>query len=565
MLETERKTKKLAMVTVLFLSVFSIVLLPRFIPNAGSSYTNAVKPMEFYLHYTDIPVTAAGLQTKHVFNTTRLFRFLTQDEAYANSFYKPLGLPKIDIDFYLYPNLAGSVTLDGNWQVFIWVNGSAYKPVTFTVDFKEVNVGGATLWDSGQLSPTVTSSIGSYIDVPVYCYNLSVPLTHTFNPESTILVEVEVNSGSVADTRIWYDSPLYPSKVILPAKDYARATWIKTYSVDNSETKLFCYNWSENHRVVIVRANVTDPFGGYDVYKVNATIFDPEGNAVIDNVEMTRVSNGHWSTNYANIFEVNWSYPSTTALGNYSVVVSVIDNNGHYHNLDNGFFEPFIEEETCGFTMGVIVYYNPVFQITDDVNEPLPNAQVYITWRNGTTDTSPRYTTTGGLINLTRVSAGNYGFTILWKDKIVQQTTVYVDSNGPYTIKTQVYQLTVRVLGNNGAPVHGAYVIVYTQSGIGYGLDTTNVEGTAVFKLPSGTYRVEAYYTSDYWLTVVRDSAVEQVSVTASTSKDVALMRFPPAMWSTIGFWIIMGAVIAIVTVAVFVFQMSYKKMHIRA
>jgi len=44
--------------------------------------------------------------------------------------------------------------------------------------------------------------------------------------------------------------------------------------------------------------------------------------------------------------------------------------------LDTGLFEPFIEEETCGFTMGVIVYYTPVFHITDDVNEPLPNAAV---------------------------------------------------------------------------------------------------------------------------------------------------------------------------------------------
>lgn len=560
-----RKVKKLAVVAILSLSVFFTILSTYSIPTVNSSYTGAVKPMEFYFHYTDIPVTVAGLQTKHVANSTRLFRFLTQEEAYANSFYKNSTQPKIAIDFYLYPNFAGPVTLDGNWQVFIWVNSSAYKPATFTINFKEITVGGVTLWDSGQLSPTVTSSIGSYVNVPVYCYNLSAPLTHTFNSESTLLVEVEVNTGSVVDARIWYDSPLYPSKVILPAKDYARATWIKTYSVDNSETKLFCYNWSESDRVVIVRANVTDPFGGYDVYKVNATIFDPEGNAVIDNVEMTRVSNGHWSINYANIFEVNWSYPSTAALGNYSVVVSVIDNNGYYHDIDTGLFEPFIEEETYGFSMGVIVYYNPVFQITNDVNEPLPYAQVYVTWRNGTTDTFPRYTTAEGFINLTQVSAGNYGFTILWKDKVVQQTTVYVDSDGPYTIKTQVYQLTVRVFGNNGAPIHGAYVIVYTQSGIGCGLDTTDTTGTAVFKLPSGTYRIEAHYTSDYWLTVVRDSAAEQVSVTTSTSKNLILTSFPPSMWSTTGFWMLIGVVIAAVAVTVFVFYVIYKRIHIRA
>ena len=156
--------------------------------------------MEFYFHYLDSPVTVAGLQTKYVINTTRSFRFLTQQEAHANSFYKPTGLPKIVVDFYLFPNFAGPVTINGTWQVFIWVNGSAYKPTGFTLNFKEITVGGETLWDSGLITPTVTSSVGGYIDVPVYNYNLSAPLTHSFSADTTLLVQVEVNAGSSADT-----------------------------------------------------------------------------------------------------------------------------------------------------------------------------------------------------------------------------------------------------------------------------------------------------------------------------------------------------------------------------
>jgi hypothetical protein len=176
--------------------------------------------------------------------------------------------------------------------VFIWANASAYKPATFAIEFKEITVGSDVLWDSGALNPTVTSSIGAYVDVPVYNYNLSVPLTHIFNANTTLLVEVEVNAGSAANTRIWFDSPLYPSKVILPAENYARPFWVKTYSVDNSETNLFYYNASESERIVIAHANVTDPFGGYDIYRVNMTIIDPEGNPVINNIEMTRMSDG---------------------------------------------------------------------------------------------------------------------------------------------------------------------------------------------------------------------------------------------------------------------------------
>lgn len=523
--------------------------------SAASSYTGAAKPMEFYFHYSFAPVHVAGLESHFIFNTSKVF------QNYNNSFYKPIGLPKIVVDFYLYPNFAGPVEIDGSWQVFIWANSSAYKPATFTLRFEEITVGGVCLWDSGLLTPIITSTIGSYLNVPVYCYNLTVPLAHVFNTDSTLLVEVEVNAGSSADTRIWFDSPQFPSKVILPAKDYARPAWIKTHSADGSETNMFYYNVSENERKVIVRVNVTDPFGGYDIYKVNITLIDPEGNRVIDNRDMTRVSDGQWLIRYSNIFESNWAYPSTVPLGNYTIIVTVIDNNGYYTYAEEGTYYPFIEEKTHTFTMGIIVYYNPSFLVTDDVGDPLTEAQVYVTWRNGTTDRLPRYTSAEGYLNLTNVEAGSYGVTVLWKDTIVSQTSIYVDSDGPYTVKTNVYKLTVNLYGNDGKPIHGAYIIVYTTSGVGYGLDVTDAAGKAVFKLPSGTYRIEAHYTTDYWLTTVRSKAVEQATIISSTTKNIKLQDFPPAIWTTTGFLLLM-ATIMVAVIAIAYAIIVYRKAH---
>lgn len=534
---------------------FVALLSPQIAPPAKCAYTATAKPMEFYLHYSDIPVTVAGLQTKYIMDTTRDFSFSTQQEVYANSLYKPNGLPKIVVDFYVYPNLAGPVTVDGSWQLFVWLNGSAYKPTSFSLSFREITVGGAVLWDSGLLNPTVTSSIGSYIDVPVYNYNLSVRLDHTFSVGTTLLVECEVNAGSSADTRFWYDSELYPSKVILPAKDYARPMSIKTYSIDDSETSLFHHNWTESWRKVVVRANITDPFGGYDLHTVNITILDPAGIPVLKE-EMTRVSDGQWRVSYQHLFEASWSYSTTAELGNYTVIVTVTDNNGYYRNLDSGSFEPFVEEETHTFTIGIIVYHDPTFLITDDVDEPLPDAKVYVTWRNGTTDALPRYTSPDGSINLTQVSSGNYGFTIYWKDVTVAQTTVYVDSVGPYTIKTRVYQLTVQVLGNNGAPIHGAYVVANTLAGVGFGLDITNETGEALFKLPSGIYNILIHYTSAYWLSVVETTTSEQLSITTSTSETIVLDDFPPAIWSTALFWFLVILILAAtVTIVLILYQ----------
>lgn len=519
----------------------------------SSSYTGVAKPMEVYLHYLDRPVRTAGLETKYIMNTTRSFRFLTQKEAYANSFYKPVGLPKIVVNFYLYPNLAGEVRIEGVWQILLWVNGSAYKPATFTLMFKEITSGGVVLWDSGPINPVVVSSIGSYIDVPVQGYNLSTPLTHLFKAETTLMVSVEVNAGSSSEIRVWYDSPSYPSKAILPARDYAKPVEVKTYAYDNRETDLFYYNWSQDQRLVTVRANVTDPFGGYDVYGVYLTILDPANKSVVNSLHMVRISNGQWRNRFSSMFEASWSYQSTVQRGNYTVQVSVIDNNGYYRNLEKGSYSPFIEYRTHMFTIGIIVYYSPAFLIVDDDGIPLPNAQVRITWPNGSTDILPRFASASGYINLSHVLPADYGFIVLWKDVVVNHTIVHVESDGPYTIGTQVYQLRVTVLGNDRSSIHGAYVIVYAETEAGLGLAITDGYGQAAFRLPKGTYDIEVHYGGEYWLSAVTVTATKPaISVNASMSEEVTLADYPPPIWSTIGFWLIIAVVAVSVLVVVY-------------
>lgn len=552
-----KKQKALNILVVSTVLLFSFLLSTGITQTAkaATSYTGVDKSMQFYLHHLNNPVTVAGLETKYIMNTSKQFSFSTQEEALTYSLFKEAGLPKIEVDFYLYPNLAGPVTIDGSWQVYLWINGSAYKPAGFTLQFKEITAGGTTLWDSGSISPVVTSSIGEYIDVPIYNYNMSTSLSHTFSAGSTLFVGVSVNSGSSADTRIWYDSALYPSKVVLPAKDYAKPIEVKTYSYDNNETSLFNYNWSQSQRVVILRANVTNPFGGYDTNRVNATIFDPAGNTVLRDVTLTRTSSGQWATEFSNIYEANYTYASTVPRGSYTVIVSVVDNNGYYNSLDRGTVAPFIEHFTTSFSIGVIMYYNPAFQITDDVGDPLPNAQVYVQWPNGTSDILPRYTSTYGFINFTGLPTATYKFTVVWKDVLVKQATIEVTSNGPYVIKTDVYRLLVNVVGNDGSNVNKAYVIAYTQSGVGYGLSITNQSGQAVFRLPKGTYDIEAHYISIYWLSEVSTAAnMTDVVLDTSKSRTITLTEFPPSIWATTGIWLIITPIVTAVLIAVIVY-----------
>jgi hypothetical protein len=543
----------LTLTLILHFSVTGMISVANAAPNSGA------KPMAFYWHYVDAPVSVAGTQTHYILNTTRWFKFQTNSEAFENAFFKPVGLPKIVVDFHLYPNLAGPVTANGTWQIFVWVNSSAYHPSGFNIEFWEIDIGGTELWTSGNLNPIVTSSVGSYIDVPVHCYNLSYAnLAHTFNVDTTILAKVTINPGSSADCRVWYDSPMYPSKVIFPFEDYAKPISVKTYDVNYAETNLFQHNWTESRRKIVVHANVTDPFGGYDIYNVNLTILDRTGQPVLDNIDMTRISDGFWLVHYLHTYEAIWAYPGTPVLGNYTVEVSVIDNNGYYHFVDYGTFDPYIEYASHIFNIGIVILYNPSFEVVDDVDNSLPRAQVYIRFPNGTTNTLPLYTDNNGIISLQHVPPGNYAFTILWKDVIVQQTTQYVDSDGPYIIKCHVYQLTANVLGSNGIPVHGAYVVVYTHAGIVYDFQMTDSAGHAVFQLPSsdiqiiGSYTIEVYYSTTYWLTPVTATATEpSISVTSSGPATITLTDFPPAMWATTGFWLIFAFMVAVVAGAV--------------
>jgi hypothetical protein len=540
------------MTIVVLLSIFisGFMVFP-LVQNVVATPSNEeIKPIPFYFHYVDEPMYVAGIETHYIMNTTNWFRFVDQEEAYVNAFHKPIGLPKIVIDFYLYPNLAGLVTVDGTWQVFVWINSSAYKPCGFNLQFKEISLGGVTLWDSGALTPIVTSEIGAYIDVPIYNYNLSVPsLSHTFSAGTTLQVEVSINTGAAAACQLWYDSPSYQSKVILPCGGYAKPKEVKTFNVNDVETNVFSVKWSEEQRKVIIHGNVSDPFGGYDIHKVTATILNPTNKTVLDEFEMDRTSNGQWKTEYQQTYEVNWAYPETATFGNYTMQMNVIDNNAQNHYQRYGVY-PQTESLSYVFNIGRVILHDPVFKVVDDAGAPLLKAQIYVQLPNGTSNSLPLYTAENGFLNLTSIPTGNCTFTILWKDVIVLQATVYVDSDGPFTISCTVHQLVTSIIGNDGQPVEGAFVVVRPQAEIVFDFKMTNSTGQAIFQLPPSTiqavgmYDIDVFYSTAYWLTHVSVEKTEpSISVTSSGSLTITLDDFPPQMWTTTGFWLIVTCI----------------------
>lgn len=286
-------------------------------------------------------MSVGGIQTNYVLNSTSRFDFQTQLAAKQNSIYKNTGLASVVIDFYAYPNLAGPATLNGTWQVFLSANSSGYHPTIFNMRFREFPLGsGTATYDSGQINPIVTSSIGAYLDVPVYSYNLTTPtaLGHTFAQGSTIDLSVTVNDGAAADSRIWYDSPSFPSKVILPVVNPGEPAKIWTADTTGAARSTF----PTQSQTVMISANVTDPFGGYDVNAtavgtkgalVTLSLTGPSGSTLVNGQRMTQLTGGVAVLN--NLFQSNVSISGTA--GNYIATVSSTDNSGNLEQLSYTF------------------------------------------------------------------------------------------------------------------------------------------------------------------------------------------------------------------------------------
>ena len=546
--------------TYLVLMIATIIVSPQYTALASetTTYKGAAKPVAFYFHYLDQPSRAGGLETKYIMNTSRAFRFNTNRLAYTGSFYKPVGLPKLTANFYLSPSLLSPVKVDGDWSVSVWVNSTAYKPMTFNVQYREVSVDGSILWDSGQLSPTISSSIGDHVDVPVHDFVLTSRLTHTFRAGSTIQVSVEVNAGSSSALRLWYDSRFYPSKVTLPVSDYARPTTASLQSYDGSRTDLFDHTWSADKRTVSVSVNVSDPFGVYDVNRVTMRILNNGTTPVSEAIDMKPEPTPPRSL--LRTHKATWAYPESAQIGNYTVRVDVVDNTGAYRILDEGEADPNVETLIHWFEIGPVTYHSPRIRVLDFVGDPVRDAQVYVTFPNGSRDTLPRYTGAQGNLTLVKVIPGQYGLTILWRDRVVKQTTLNIDSDGPFQVTAQIYELEAEVLDNAGKSVKGAYVLVYSRSGLGYGFNVTSPSGVSSMKLPPGNYSVAVHFGDVYWLTPV--SVVEKRTVLVDNNVDIriTLGDYPPPIWGTTGFLASFALIIVLALAAFLIMSKSKKK-----
>jgi hypothetical protein len=290
-----------------------------------------------YWHYQNTPVLVAGIQTNYVLNSSSNFDFQSNSTAMQYSIYKSPAASAVTMDFYAYPNLAGPLLVNGTWAVWVYVNDSisfGYRPVSFSLEFREFPLGSSTpTWDSGQLSPVVLGEYGSYVDWPVYFFRLATPtaLVHTFAQGSIIDVSVTVNDGSV-NARIWYDTPLYQSRVVLPVMNPGQPAkiWV------SDSAGVVRTDFPATGQTITVTANITDPLGGYEVK--GATLYlTVNGKILVNFTTMTQVSGG--PTAFNNIFQ--YGVPISGTAGYYEATVYSGNQLSYTFTVGGGILPPF--------------------------------------------------------------------------------------------------------------------------------------------------------------------------------------------------------------------------------
>ena len=150
------------------------------------------------------------------------------------------------------------------------------------------------------------------IDIPLLNGSYTVP------ERNKTLLLLYRNDTSATDMYIAYNTTAYPSHINITTDTYINIDWVRTYNSTNETDTFFL---GEN---VLIKANVSDPFGSYDIEGAMINITGPNGTVVPTqnmSLNMTDPSNpSGWK-----LFDFNYT-PSQE--GGYRVNVSAMESNG---------------------------------------------------------------------------------------------------------------------------------------------------------------------------------------------------------------------------------------------
>ncbi len=415
----------------------------------GRESRQVTKDITFYLHNSTSARYIFDYSTTYIFNTT----LGTNTTSIWDQ-------QRVRMNWYLHPLVAGDFSVNGVISIVVYINtkGVSAKPNLYVdiydVSYKSAGTETSTLIYSGSDSFTVLSGIDSYqIDIN--------DVAHTFNAGHSIRIYYEIQGGASADFGLWYGNNTYDSRITFEAYDHLNIEDIRTK--DNKDVEKSNFQLNSADKTIKMQANITDPFGGYDIKLVKLTLKDPGNNIILNNISMTK--NSGTPISFVNIYEVQWNY-SGAEVGQYEITVWAVDNNGYYfyYHKENYNFGNYFDVNTATFFIGGLPQLGTV--TVKDSGTPqqlLVGAVVKVV--KGQTTIFTENTDSNGQADL-NMYPGTYDIVVEWQDVVVGIEADYlVSTDFSLTINCDVFYPEFQVVDNAGAPLEGANVYVGHPNG----------------------------------------------------------------------------------------------------
>jgi len=465
--------RRMAIWTVLVLMLVSSLAV---LPDEAAAQAPGNKDITFYFHNVTAGAQIGSITTMRIMNTTQ-GDTLNVSTRSAKS---------VQYDFYLYPVLADNTTVDNNVTVHIWARRIATsgdnRGAAFIMRLYDVD-------QNGNDVATIASANVNYQMLTAW-REYSIPATnvanYTVGVGHSLRVYVEIDGSSSNDYQMAWGDKTRKSRVDIEMTDYVRVNDVDT--LDYQRVPTIVYGQLEDNKTMYFTANITDPYGGYDIALVNASVVAPNGTTVVDSVAMGKTK-GFFNSYYSE-YEYTWNY-SGYPTGQYNLTVHVVDWSGYYYryptNPGDATFGGHRESMSTSFWIGGMPH-NVTVNVTDDLDDDLQGAVVIMGPAKGTTDAS-------GQVVL-RLANGTYDLEVLWQNVRVYFNVHTVINDTYIDVKAAVYAPSLVAVDDVGDPVFDAVVFAVHPNGTFMAQSwRTDASGNVDWDtMAGGDYRVSAYW-----------------------------------------------------------------------
>lgn len=407
------------------------------------------------------------------------------------------GQEQFAMQWYMYPATGSELNVSGVDAV-LWITGeigTGQPNMAGSVEVYEV-----TEQDILNLNFNGTQA-GLYnipSSTPIYTYPPSAPMvfsmnfSHVFAANSTLRFVLTINPGTSGGgvgsqytnvTVFWDSYHLFDSRLILKTENPMTIDTARTLDSEKAEVSGFI---DEDDTTMYFSANVSDPYGGYDIRWVNLTVYDPDGVAVagLDDLPMEHVSGTDVSAYH--VYEVAFNY-SGLAVGEYNFVVWAVDNSGwtYFYYFAQYDFQPYDETFTGTFVIGVM--YELSVHVIDTMGADLVGALLSY-------EGIDAYSNETGCADLTVF--GNGTLTVYWHAVAVNESWVDVTATTELEIECAVYYPELTILDSMGESLPSAAVFFTYPDGMTLPAMVSDLNGSVgeIAQVPVGESAVSVWW-----------------------------------------------------------------------